>query len=53
MGGGMDCTDEDVYAMIDSMVCDTPHADLTFDEMVGDMTETTSTLDSSRYFLKF
>ena len=27
--------DEEIYAMIDSMVADTPHADLVFDEMPG------------------
>ena len=30
--------DEEIYAMIDQMVADTPHADLTFDSM-GGMTE--------------
>ena len=37
-----DMVDEDVYEMIDSMVADTPHADMTFDEM-DDVTETTIT----------
>lgn len=43
--------DEDVYEMIDGMVADTPHADLTFDvmdEVTSDMTmtEITTTIDS-------
>ena len=42
-----DIVDEEIYEMIDSMVADTPHADLTFDEMGGGMTETTITTDSS------
>lgn len=37
-----DMVDEDVYTMIDSMVADTPHADMTFDQM-DDVTETTIT----------
>ena len=43
-----DMVDEDIYAMIDSMVEDTPHATLTFDEEMGSsgITETTITLDS-------
>jgi len=28
--------DEEIYAMIDSMVADTPHADLVLDPMPGD-----------------
>lgn len=40
-----DIVDEDVYEMIDSMVADTPHADLAFDDM-GDVTETTITSSS-------
>ena len=31
--------DEEIYAMIDAMVADTPHADLVFDDMGGGMTE--------------
>ena len=31
--------DEEIYEMIDSMVADTPHADLVFDDMGGGMTE--------------
>lgn len=34
--------DEEVYDMIDSMVADTPHADITFD-MMEDVMETTIT----------
>ena len=42
-----DMVDEEIYEMIDSMVADTPHATLTFDDMGGSgMTETTITLDS-------
>jgi len=40
-----DIVDEDIYAQIDEMVSDTPHATLTFDEMGGGMTETTLTTD--------
>lgn len=45
-----DIVDEEIYAMIDSMVADTPHADMTFDEMGGGMTETSVTFDSLRVF---
>lgn len=45
-----DIVDEDIYAQIDSMVADTPHADLTFDEMGGGMTETSITADSREEF---
>jgi hypothetical protein len=45
-----DIVDEEIYDMIDSMVADTPHATLTFDEMGGGMTETTITTDSLREF---
>jgi len=45
-----DIVDEEIYEMIDSMVADTPHADLTFDEMGGGMTETTITADSTSSF---
>lgn len=41
-----DIVDEDIYAQIDSMVSDTPHATLTFDEMGAGMTETSVTTDS-------
>jgi len=41
-----DIVDEEIYAQIDDMVSDTPHATLTFDEMGGGMTETTITTDS-------
>jgi len=40
-----DMVDEDVYEMIDEMVADTPHADMTFDDM-DDVTETTITSSS-------
>ena len=42
-----DIVDEDIYAMIDAMVADTPHADMTFEEMGGGMTETTILFDST------
>ena len=38
-----DIVDPEIYAMIDSMVADTPHADLTFADMGGGMTEITIT----------
>ena len=38
-----DIVDPEIYAMIDSMVADTPHADIVFDE---DMGTTTITADS-------
>jgi hypothetical protein len=33
-----DIVDPDIYAMIDENVSDTPHADLTFDDMGSDTT---------------
>ena len=45
-----DIVDEDVYARIDSMVADTPHATMTFDEMGAGMAVTTITADSLREF---
>jgi hypothetical protein len=45
-----DIADEDIYAMIDSLVADTPHATMTFDEMGGGMTETSVTADSLEEF---
>ena len=41
-----DIVDEDIYAMIDSMVADTPHATLEFDDMGSATTETTITTDT-------
>ena len=41
-----DIVDEEIYENIDSMVAETPHADMTFDEMGGGMTETTITYDT-------
>ncbi|SHJ28984.1 hypothetical protein SAMN02745165_01995 [Malonomonas rubra DSM 5091] len=38
-----DMVDEEVYAMIDALVADTPHADLTFDEEMGEVTTTITT----------
>ena len=40
--------DEEVYAMIDEMVADTPHADADFSDMGGDMTEITVSTRSVR-----
>ncbi len=34
-----DIVDEEVYAMIDALVADTPHADMVLDDMGRDMTE--------------
>jgi len=45
-----DIVDEEIYEQIDSMVADTPHATLTFDEMGGGMTETSITTDSLSAF---
>jgi hypothetical protein len=45
-----DIVDEEIYAMIDSMVADTPHATMTFDEMGGGMTESSVTTDSLTEF---
>ena len=45
-----DIVDEEIYEMIDSMVEDTPHATLTFDEMGGGMTELAVTTDSLSRF---
>lgn len=33
--------DEDIYAMIDAMVADTPHGEMTLDDLGGGMTEIT------------
>jgi hypothetical protein len=38
-----DIVDPEIYAMIDSLVADTPHADLVFTDMGGGMTEMTIT----------
>ena len=41
--------DEEIYAMIDALVADTPHADMTLDNIGGGMTEiviTTMTVQS-------
>lgn len=38
--------DADIYEQINSIVADTPHASLTFEEMVGGMTEASITTDS-------
>ena len=35
-----DIVDPEIYAMIDENVADTPHADLTFDDMGSDATDT-------------
>lgn len=41
-----DIVDEDIYAIIDEMVSDTPHADLTFDDMGGDTGTMVTTIDT-------
>lgn len=33
--------DEDIYAMIDALVADTPHGEMTLDDLGGNMTEIT------------
>ena len=38
-----DIVDDDVYEMIDSLVADTPHADMTLEDIGTNMTETTLT----------
>ena len=43
-----DIVDPDIYAMIDSLVADTPHADLVFTDMGMGMTEIEVTADSLR-----
>jgi hypothetical protein len=40
--------DDEIYAMIDAMVADTPHAELDFSDMGGDMTEITVSTRSVR-----
>jgi hypothetical protein len=45
-----DIVDEEIYENIDSMVADTPHADMTFDEMGGGLTETTVIFDTLSIF---
>lgn len=42
-----DVVDEDVYAMIDEMVADTPHADMTFDSMGSSTTDVTISTGSA------
>ncbi len=43
-----DIVDPDIYAMIDSLVADTPHADLVFTDMGMGMTEIEVTASSIR-----
>jgi len=43
-----DIVDPEIYAMIDSLVADTPHADLVFSDMGMGMTEIEVTADSIR-----
>jgi len=42
-----DIVDEEIYAMIDEMVADTPHADMTFDSMGSSTTDMTVTTRSA------
>lgn len=41
-----DRVDPEIYAMIDENVADTPHADMTFDDMGRDLTETDAAMDA-------
>lgn len=43
----VDIVDEDIYAMIDEMVADTPHADLVFDDEMGTTTITTDSVSAA------
>ena len=45
-----DIVDEDIYTLTDNFVADTHHATHAFDEMGGDMTETSITTDSLSTF---
>lgn len=40
-----DIVDPEIYAMIDENVADTPHADMTFDDMGGDMESAADAMD--------
>ena len=42
-----DIVDEDIYAIIDEMVSDTPHANLVFDDDMGGDDTTTTTITGS------
>lgn len=42
-----DIVDEDIYAMIDEMVADTPHADLVFDDDMGTTAITTDSVSAA------
>jgi hypothetical protein len=42
-----DIVDPEIYAMIDENVADTPHADLTFDDMGRDMDTATDAMDAA------
>lgn len=41
-----DIVDPEIYAMIDENVADTPHADLTFDDMGSDTVDTGASVDT-------
>jgi len=41
-----DIVDPDIYAMIDENVADTPHADLTFDDMGSDMDAASAAMET-------
>lgn len=41
-----DVVDEEIYAMIDAAVADTPHAEMTLEDLGGGMVMTTVTTDS-------
>ena len=42
-----DIVDAEIYAMIDSMVADTPHADIVFDDVMGTTTITTDSVSAA------
>ncbi|MFW2372216.1 MAG: hypothetical protein ACN4GM_03780, partial [Gammaproteobacteria bacterium] len=42
-----DMVDAEIYSMIDETVSDTPHADLTFDDMGSDMDEVGAAVDAA------
>ena len=43
-----DIVDADIYDMIDANVADTPHADLTFDDMGSDASGSSDTMGTAR-----
>ncbi len=45
--------DEEIYAMIDEMIADTPHADLVFDDMPPAMLTADATNDPIKFCITF